>query len=61
MRVILPGNAPLALARTFADVSPGEPIGYIGSDGLLEIGVNGGIAASLFRAAPGAEVVLRSP
>jgi S-adenosylmethionine hydrolase len=51
-RIVLP------LARTFAGVPPGSPLAYIGSDGLLEIGVNQGSAAELLGLASGALVRL---
>jgi S-adenosylmethionine hydrolase len=42
-----------SLARTFADVSPGEPLAYWGSGGRLEIAVRDGNAARLLPLAPG--------
>jgi len=56
--VLLPGGRPVLLARTFSDVARGSPLAYIGSDGLLEIGVNGGSAAEQLGLARGAEVIL---
>ncbi len=43
--VNLPGGERLVLSRTFGDVSPGNMVAYIGSEALLEIGVNQGSAA----------------
>lgn len=43
-RVLLPGHRSLTLKSTFGDVLPGEPVAYLGSEGLLEIGINGGSA-----------------
>ena len=42
----LPSGAELPLVRTFSDVPEGQGLAYIGSSGLLEIGVNRGSAAS---------------
>jgi len=38
--------------RTFADAEPQAPVAYIGSAGLLEIGINQGRAEEVFRAGP---------
>lgn len=43
--VRLPDGEQLPLRRTFSDVPPGSALAYIGSSGLLEIGVNQGSAA----------------
>jgi len=48
------------VARTFADVPRGAPLAYVGSDGLLEIGVNGGSAASVLGLDRGAAISLVS-
>lgn len=48
----------LPLARTFAEVPEGASLAYIGSDGLLEIGVNRGSAAEALKVSLGAEVLL---
>jgi S-adenosylmethionine hydrolase len=44
----LPNGAELDLVRTFSDVDEGKGLAYMGSSGLLEIGVNRGSAASAF-------------
>lgn len=44
-RVILPRDQSLSLSRTFGVVETGEPLAYIGSDGMLEIAVRDGHAA----------------
>jgi S-adenosylmethionine hydrolase len=54
----LPGGKRIVMSRTYADVSRGEPLAYIGSDGLLEIGVNGGRADEALSLRLGDEVVL---
>ncbi len=43
--VLLPDGTELALQRTFSDVTAGSALAYVGSSGLLEIGVNRGSAA----------------
>jgi S-adenosyl-L-methionine hydrolase (adenosine-forming) len=52
-------GAVLPLARTYADVPPGEPCALVGSSGLLEIAVNRGDASRLLGAARGAPVRVR--
>ena len=42
----LPSGEELPFVRTFSDVGEGEGLAYIGSSGLLEIGVNRGSAAA---------------
>lgn len=59
-RVRLPGGEQLELLRTFSDVAPGSALAYIGSSGLLEIGVNRGSAAERFRLQAGQPVQLES-
>ncbi len=54
----LPTGERLPLLRTFADAAPGEPLAYIGSDGLLEIGVNAGRAADRLALSVGAGITL---
>ncbi len=44
--------------ETYGDVPPGEPLALIGSAGLLEIGVNGGDASTLFSIPKGSRVSL---
>jgi len=48
-----------AVRRTFADVEPGAFVGFVGSDGLLEIAVRDGSAARTLGAGVGAEVRVR--
>jgi S-adenosylmethionine hydrolase len=60
-RVRLPGGTEAPLVRTYSDVQPGWPLAYIGSDGLLEIGVNRGRAVDLLPLARGAAVELQRP
>lgn len=43
-RATLPDGTSLDLQTTFGDVPPGDPVAYIGSEGLVEIAVNGGSA-----------------
>lgn len=42
---LLSDGSELPLQRTFADVAAGEAVAYLGSEGLLEIAINGGSAA----------------
>ncbi len=58
-RAILPGGTEAPLVRTYSDVQPGLPLAYIGSDGLLEIGVNRGRAVDLLPLSRGAAVILQ--
>jgi S-adenosylmethionine hydrolase len=44
LKVFLPDRKPLGLFRTFSEVPAGVPLAFVGSDGLLEIGVNQGNA-----------------
>lgn len=48
-----------ALRRTFADVESGAFVGFVGSDGLLEIAVRDGSAARRLGVGVGAEVRVR--
>jgi hypothetical protein len=57
--VLLPDGTRLALHRTFGEVAPGEPLAYIGSSGLLEIGVNQGRAENMLPLAQGQRIQLR--
>lgn len=59
VRVELPSGAALPLRRTFGDVPEGQPLAYVGSSGLVEIGVHAGRADQLFGLAPGQTVTLR--
>jgi S-adenosylmethionine hydrolase len=45
--------------RTFSDARRGEPFWYVGSLGLVEIGVREGRADQVFEARPGTTVVVR--
>jgi S-adenosylmethionine hydrolase len=60
-RVRLADGIELPLVGAFADVPPGEPLAYIGSDNLLEIGVNRGNAAQVLGLSIGAEIRLFCP
>lgn len=55
----LPDGTTLALQTTFGDVPPGDPVAYIGSEGLVEIAVNGGSALAEFGFGSGDPVELR--
>jgi len=57
-QVLLPGGRAIPVARTFSDVPPGNALAYVGSDGLLEIAVNGGNAAEALGLSRGSEVIL---
>jgi S-adenosylmethionine hydrolase len=48
------------IGKTFTDVAPGALVAYIGSSGLLEIGLRDGSAASMTGAGRGSPVRLRS-
>jgi S-adenosylmethionine hydrolase len=48
------------LGRQFADVGRGEPLAYIGSSGLLEIGVNHGSAREQLNLTEGQPVRLEN-
>ena len=54
----LPSGDELPFVRTFSDVKEGQGLAYIGSNGLLEIGVNRGSAASAFDLQTGQSVQL---
>ncbi|MFN8485678.1 MAG: SAM-dependent chlorinase/fluorinase [Anaerolineae bacterium] len=51
--------AAMPVARTYADVAAGELLAYVGSSGLLEIGVRDGSAALRLGVGVGAAVKLR--
>jgi S-adenosylmethionine hydrolase len=53
------GSMDIPIVRTYSDVPRGSPLAYVGSTGLLEVGVNGGRAIDLFQTVTGAEVLLR--
>jgi S-adenosylmethionine hydrolase len=54
----LPNGASLGLRATFGDVAVGQALGYIGSEGLLEIAINRGRAADVLPLTSGQEVIL---
>ena len=56
----LSSGAGVRLARTFGDVPKGGALAYVGSDGLMEIAVNGGSAADVLRLAVGDPVQLQA-
>ncbi len=58
LRALLPDGGSAPLRRTFSDAPPGSAIAYVGSDGLLEVGVNRGSAADAFGLLPGSDIVL---
>jgi hypothetical protein len=60
LRVVLPGDRSLPLCERFADVPPGEALAYIGSSGLLEIGVNRGSAQEQLNLSSGQPVRLEN-
>ncbi|MGH2543093.1 MAG: SAM hydrolase/SAM-dependent halogenase family protein [Ardenticatenaceae bacterium] len=49
------------MSRTFADVAPGQPVAYVGSDGYLELAVRNGNAAEEWGVGLGAELIVNSP
>ncbi len=55
----LASGTDLELHRTYSDVAPGSGLAYIGSSGLVEIGINQASAAGELRVAPGDTVQLR--
>jgi S-adenosylmethionine hydrolase len=57
-RLALRSGTLLPLLRTFADVSTGEPLAYVGSSGLIELGIHRGHAATVLGLAPGQAVTL---
>lgn len=58
LRLELPSGARLPLARTYGEVPAGEPLAYVGSSGLIEIGVHAGRADQRFNLSPGQAVTL---
>jgi S-adenosylmethionine hydrolase len=46
-RLRLPNGITMPISTTFGDVDSGELVAYIGSSGLMEIGVNQGSAAEM--------------
>ncbi|HVP20165.1 MAG TPA: SAM-dependent chlorinase/fluorinase [Spirochaetia bacterium] len=57
-RVLLGGGREIPVVRTYGEVRAGQPLAYIGSDGLLEIAVNQGSAAEALGLAAGSEINL---
>lgn len=55
-RAVRVGGVEVPLRRTYGDVAAGECLAYVGSFGLVEIGVNGGSAARGLGLAVGAGV-----
>ncbi len=51
----------IPIRKTFADVEKGEAVAYLGSAGLLEIGINGGSAQKALGLREGAPVVIAPP
>ncbi len=58
VRLRLGNGRELHLEHTFGSVPVGTPFAYIGSDNLLEMGVNGGNASDLLELASGTEIIL---
>jgi S-adenosylmethionine hydrolase len=58
LHVRLPNGGNLDILHTFSDVSPGQTVAYIGSTGLLEIGVNQGRAVESLPLSVGHEIIL---
>jgi hypothetical protein len=58
LRLELPSGVRLPVARTYGEVPPGEPLAYVGSSGLVEIGVHAGRADQRFNLSPGQTVTL---
>ncbi len=54
-----PASLHATTARTFGDVPPGAAVAVVGSDGLVEVAVNGGSAAAQTGASLGSEVRIR--
>jgi len=59
-RITIAGRAEIGLFHAYSDVDPGKPLAYIGSMGLLEIGVNQGRADSYFKLDIGGKVRIES-
>lgn len=58
LHVRLPNGGNLDISQTFSDVSPGQTVAYIGSSGLLEIGINQGRAVENLPLSAGHEIIL---
>ena len=53
------GNTILdTIAKTFGSVAEGEPVAYIGSSGMLEVGINKGNAQEMLSVQKGAQISL---
>lgn len=59
LRVHLPNGAYLILENTFADVEEGAALAYIGSSGLLEIGINRGSALDSLPIGFGQDIIMK--
>lgn len=46
------------IAKTFGNVTEGEPVAYIGSSGMLEVGINKGNAEEMLSVQKGAQISL---
>ena len=60
LHVLLPGGRALPLLARFADATRGEAVAYVGSSGLLEIGVNRGSAREKLALSEGQPVRLEN-
>jgi len=60
LQVLLPGGVSLPLLARFADAPRGEAVAYVGSSGLLEIGVNRGSAREKLALSEGQPVRLEN-
>jgi len=60
LQVLLPGGVSLPLLARFADAPRGEAVAYVGSSGLLEIGVNQGSAQEKLALSEGQPVRLEN-
>jgi S-adenosylmethionine hydrolase len=60
-RVAIAGREVGPVRRTYADVVPGSLLALIGSDGMLEIAVRNGSAATLLGVDRGAAAIVRAP
>lgn len=58
LRIYVGSTILKTVSNTFSDVKPGEPVAYIGSAGMLEVGVNMGNAEQLLGVYKGAAVSL---
>lgn len=53
------GTLRASVARTFGDVAHGDAVVFVGSDGVVEVAINGGSAAARTGASVGARVLIR--